>query len=1190
MLRRKTGLAGSISNDSILPKDPGFGFFDRARLYGSMSQQEPTGTQGEIMRVVCSSRFARHVLRPCALVLALSPILAVHARDGVETTRFEIRQQQLSAALSEYARQSGKQLLYSPELAVGKTGQAVVGDKPPMQALGELLAGTGLAYATSASGAILIKDPQADGADQASKQAGANAPPGNGQEVAAPQSAAPSGIGAQQTASKAPGSPAERSDATTLGTILVTAQKKVENIQRVPIAITAFSGEDLDAHKIETGGDLVTATPNVTFSKTNFASYNFQIRGIGTQALSVTTDPAVAVSFNSTPMIRNRLFEQEYLDVERVEVLRGPQGTLYGRNATAGVVNMIPNLADPDGFEAGVKAEIGNYDTRRVNAMVNVPLSESFAFRVATQYTKRDGYDHNTVTGKDVNDRDLLSTRLSATLRPSDRFEASLVWEHFQEDDLRSRTGKQLCHNDPGPATIGGYDPIYGNARNYLSQSCVDGSLYDDDAFGVPNAASLPYILGASPVNLGFLLDENGFPIGGVPLLPPGIDPYAGLRQSTDLREIATTYDPRFKADNDVVQLNLDFGLSDRLQFVSQTLYTRDRYYSTQDYGRFQSNPIFNDSDDGVQFLPDGTIGPAYPATPGGVFCDPQLGCSDRLLNVDLVDSYSTQWSQEFRLQSAFDGGFNFSLGANYLEYEVDESYYVFSNMFTALARLFFNGNGGGTAPGDCPAGSATRFDPNQGIEVPCVYIDPNPLRAIDGQGHNYFRSRNVAQTRSAAIFGEGYWQLSDTLRLTAGLRVTQDRKTTTPYATQTLLGDSTSGSPLFGGYVGYGYPAGPKIRQSWTEPTGRLVFDWSPDLGFTDSTLIYASASRGYKAGGTNSPGVGANPEALSFEQRDVRFKPEYVDAFEIGMKNVMAGGEVIFNATAFYNDYKDYQVSQIQDRATLNENFDAETWGAEFELVWRPTDAFQLSGNVGLLRSRIGADQYSIDVLDRTAGNPGWTTVRPWMQLASNCIAPTALVATALENYYADPFNQMYNNAGFLNSFCTLNYFTAMGGFTADRGFGGGPGTYAYLLGPGVYYNPETDAPNGGAGFAKNVGGNELPNAPHVTASLSPQYTFTLPNSELTLRADLYYQGASWARIYQDRIDRLKDWGNLNLSATWYMPDTDLTVQLYVKNVLDGEAITGTFLNSDDTGLTSNVFIQDPRIIGLTIRKGFF
>ncbi|MGO4780193.1 hypothetical protein AB4084_32445, partial [Lysobacter sp. 2RAB21] len=119
------------------------------------------------------------------------------------------------------------------------------------------------------------------------------------------------------------------------------------------------------------------------------------------------------------------------------------------------------------------------YNTRRVNGMLNVPLSDTFAFRVATQYTKRDGYDENTVTNRNVNDRDLLSVRTSFAFKPSDKFNASLVWEHFQEDDRRARTGKQLCHNDPGPAKIGA-TTVSAIDRNYMSQGCTDGSLYNN--------------------------------------------------------------------------------------------------------------------------------------------------------------------------------------------------------------------------------------------------------------------------------------------------------------------------------------------------------------------------------------------------------------------------------------------------------------------------------------------------------------------------------------------------------------------------------------------------------------------------------------------------------------------------------------------------------------------------------------
>jgi outer membrane receptor protein involved in Fe transport len=150
-------------------------------------------------------------------------------------------------------------------------------------------------------------------------------------------------------------------------TVTVTSSKLGgADVQSIPISITALSQEQLNAQKIEGGPDLLKSVPNMSFTKTNFSGYNIQIRGIGTQAVSVTTDPAVAVAFNDTPFIRNHFFEQEFFDVAQVEVLRGPQGTLYGRNATAGVVN-ITSAKPTDKFEGMIKGEVGNYESKRLS-------------------------------------------------------------------------------------------------------------------------------------------------------------------------------------------------------------------------------------------------------------------------------------------------------------------------------------------------------------------------------------------------------------------------------------------------------------------------------------------------------------------------------------------------------------------------------------------------------------------------------------------------------------------------------------------------------------------------------------------------------------------------------------------------------------------------------------------------------
>lgn len=827
--------------------------------------------------------------------------------------------------------------------------------------------------------------------------------------------------------------------------------------------------------------------------------------------------------------------------------------------------------------------------------MLNVPLGDTLGVRVAGQWTKRDGFDYNTFTQERVNGRDLWSTRAIVEWEPSDRFRANLIWQHFEEDDNRSRTGKQLCHTDPGPAMVGDVEVTDPKIRGRMSQGCLPGSLYDDDAYGVPNGYSLAYMLLASELTLGY----EPLPGGGngplITILKPG-DPYAGVTQSRDLREISTSYDPKFRAKNDVVQLNIEFEPTDGLTLVSQTTYSRDRYYSTQDYSRFVTNPLFNDS---TQPQVDNRGNPldtvTYPGpTPNEIYCDPQLGCSDRMAMADLSRSRNRQWSQEIRLQSDFSGPVNFNLGVNYLDFKTQDDYYVFNNMFTLIAEWFY-----GMSPpfGDPARNENTYVTCELGFEGDeCIYIDPNPIGNLNDQGHNYFLSQNGVRTKSWAAFGELYWDIAANLKLTLGLRYTRDEKISDQIPSQLLLGGGTEidfPGGITGGNVNSGYPALPQIEQKWGEFTGRAVLDWQPALDFTDDTLIYASFARGYKGGGTNPPRVDFNPDVVQYQPLPQTFRPEYLNAFEIGMKNTVADGRFIINAAAFYYDYDDYQISQIVDRIAYNENFDATTWGLELETAWRPSRAFRLDANFGYLQTRLADGAKSIDVMNRTQGNEDWMLLRPWLQVPSNCIAPISLVEKVLAGPAAYHYLALAalcpgsNRAGTFNpdapGLLPLNLFY---GFTYDMFAPYNPDTVGLNIADGG-----SGAPNGGRGFYADLGGNELPNAPRWTMNIGAQYTFFLEDDdwELTFRGDYYRQAESFARVYNTEYDRLKGWDNLNLAVTLERPESQLAFQLYVKNVFDDAPITDFFTNSDDTGLTTNVFTLDPRIIGFSVTKGF-
>jgi iron complex outermembrane recepter protein len=1093
---------------------------------------------------------------------------------AAQAAMFDVPGGDLEAALNAFAAQSKVQLVVSSDQVRGIKTRGARGDLAPQVALAKILAGTGFTSLRDPAGAVSI----VRGAEKLPHE----------------KTHTPEDVPLKLAA--ASGSSVE--------TVVVTSSKIKGDIQTVPIAITALSQEQLTSRQIAGGPDLVKEVPNLTFSKTNFSGYNIEIRGIGTQAISVATDPAVAVSFNDIPFIRNHFFEQEFYDLSQVEVLRGPQGTLYGRNATAGVVNVI-SAKPTDQFEAMLSADWGNYLNRRYEGMVNIPVVEDkLAIRAAAEWTKRNGYSTNDVTGAPIDGRDLWSSRVTVGWKPAADIQTYLVWEHFQENDDRIRSSKQLCTPVPTPTTLEGIPvglALVGNTNGeWLSQGCSDASMYSPNAFGVPDGYTLPFWAA-----LNFYVEG----------LPNGTDPYAGDTQSKNLRVISSELNPTYKAKNDTLEFNADWHVTPSLTFTSQTGYNNDFLWSTEDYNRFATRP------DVFDWGYERAISLYIPGTDVGndMFCDPQLGCANRLEAEDLSEEHSWQLSQEFRLASNFSGPLNFSAGGNYLHYETVENYYVFINTLTLISVYKeldpTHPYQAGVYDSSWCLRQPHQYVPNTGNITGCNYIDPNPLGSLNNQGHNYFLSQNPYVLNSYAGFGEVYYNVTRDLKLTAGARWTSDHKHFISIPSEVIT-------------PGYGYPAlGGIIDQQWNQWTGRAVAQWTPKLDFTDQTLIYASAAHGYKAGGANPPGA----ELLHYDQNDITnpihppvFKPEFINAFELGTKNTLLDGSLTLNGDVFYYNYTGYQISRIVDRSAINDNFNAHIKGAEFEATWEPIPGLKFSLAQGFEDARLNRGAQSVDLLDRTAGNPGWMVVKPFLTQASNCVLPVYVVVANLAggggggggvstglpyecgnayNAHLDPATGLpyvANPPGFIENtrstdflgnqlitICPGGYGCGMQypGFDPLAGTPGDPYTGQNTYN-GVDYGP---APNNGQGFDKNLSGHNLPNAPHFTTSITAEYTMPVSeNWAATLHGDFYWQSQSWARVFADPIDKIRPYSTTNLALILTSGD-GWQVMGYVKNIFNATAITGTFLNSDDTDLTTNVFLTDPRLFGVRVTKHF-
>ncbi len=240
--------------------------------------------------------------------------------------------------------------------------------------------------------------------------------------------------GAQTTA--APGEPADTAAAPAdqtigangLADIVVTAQRRSENLQRTAIPVSAVSGDQLVNAGVSDVNNISKLVPSLVVAQSSGSATNFYIRGIGTFAAAILRENPIAFNFNDVYIASPSAPVGTLYDLERVEVLKGPQGTLYGRNATGGSINIIPVKPSLAGVAGNATVEYGNYDAKKVSAAINLPLGSTVAVRVAGQAVDRDGY-----MSDGTDDERGAAGRVALLLKPTDRFQATITADYFRQ-------------------------------------------------------------------------------------------------------------------------------------------------------------------------------------------------------------------------------------------------------------------------------------------------------------------------------------------------------------------------------------------------------------------------------------------------------------------------------------------------------------------------------------------------------------------------------------------------------------------------------------------------------------------------------------------------------------------------------------------------------------------------------------
>jgi iron complex outermembrane receptor protein len=692
------------------------------------------------------------------------------------------------------------------------------------------------------------------------------------------------------------------------GEIVVTATRRNEALSDVPLAVSAVTAETLEYTGASDIRQLNQVSPSLLVSSTQSEAGAgvARIRGVGTVGDNPGLESSVAVFIDGVYRSRTGMGLTELGPLDRIEVLRGPQGTLFGRNASAGLISVI--TAKPL-FSNMFAAEgtIGNYDLRRLEGSATGPISESFAARVDAVYMQRDGFLEDVISGRDVNDRNRWMIRAQGLYEPADNLSVRLVGDYTQR--------REECCAAP-------YLPAHDTAR-------VGGNVVEQ-----------PSTIAAIERALGAVINDDPFE-----------------------RKISIT--PGRDYDSDVddwgvsAEVVYDFGP----ELTSITAYRFNDYVRGQDADFNNLDILFRDSDGGAanRFktltqelrLQGEAMGGALDWLVGGYFADEDLRVDDNL-------SYGEDYSE---FGNCLVAGSFAAAAPTILAPGASPTCFntaVATGVRNALIAQFNAAVAAGNlAAANAIAGQITalgafaRLNNSAFLPAPINFTLPVfgtsgfanlatafglPGQTLDGVGLD---DRWQQNSTNWALFTHNIFTIMPGLDLTVGARYTRERKELEgDLSDNNTLCTFFSGGPLSAlqqlPCVTPSAPGGFTIDDSKTEGklSGTVVLSYQ-----FDDILTYASYSRGYKAGGFNldraalrrSNGNGAicvtatqaGCGGIAASGDDLKFAPEINDAIELGMKYNGVGVDV--NVALFHQLFRDFQLNTFNGLNFVVENINS-------------------------------------------------------------------------------------------------------------------------------------------------------------------------------------------------------------------------------------------------------------------------